>query len=460
MATTAPPVRKLDVRTAASGSPSKAWTRRLLSAGLLVGDLFLLNVATYAAQTLRVHEFAQYSSEIVAGLLAPIFLLSTFAVRAYSADVLLDRVRAVRLVLAALAMTVAAVSLCLFALKMSATMPRLTVALIFALSAGLMIAFRLSFAPVAARRLGDSLFSVVELNDGPAPLASARSLDISRYFDPVHPNPLSLSTLARTLDGADRIVLHCAPERRATWTHVLKGLGTRTEIVAAEMGVGDPVGLGSYAGLRTIIVDQGPLNLHDAVLKRLFDLVIAISAIVILAPVFIAIAVLIKLESPGPIFFQQPRTGLRNKLFVVLKFRTMRTASCDVSGSTSTSRGDPRITSFGRFLRRSSLDELPQLFNVLKGEMSIVGPRPHAINSTAEDCLFWDLDDRYWLRHACRPGMTGLAQVQGLRGATEYRGDLTARVEADLTYLRNRSLCSDFLIMLKTVRFLFSDKAY
>ena len=460
MATTAPHVRKLDVRPSTASSPSKAWTRRLLSAGLIIGDLFLLNVATFAAETLRNYEFAQYSSQIVAGLLAPIFLLSTFAVRAYSADVLLDRGRAVSRVLAALAMTVAAVSLCLFALKMGTAMPRLTVAMIFALSAVLMILFRLSLAPIAARHLGDSVFSVIELNDGPAPLAGPGSLDISRFFDPIHPNPLSLSTLARALDGVDRVVLHCAQERRGAWTQVLKGLETRSEIVAPEMGVGDPVGLGSYGGQRTIIVGQGPLNLHDAAVKRLFDLVIAIAAIVTLAPVFIAVAVIIKLESPGPVFFQQPRTGLRNRLFVVLKFRTMRTASCDVSGSMSTSRGDPRITSFGGFLRRSSLDELPQLFNVLKGEMSIVGPRPHAINSTAEDCMFWHLDDRYWLRHACRPGMTGLAQVQGFRGATEYRGDLTARVEADLAYLRNRSLMSDLLIVLKTVRVLFGDKAY
>jgi len=460
MATTAPSVRKLDVRVASSCSRSKAWTRRLLSAGLIVGDLFLLNVATFAAETLRNYEFAQYSSQIVAGLLAPIFLISTFAVRAYSADVLLDRGRAVSLVLAALAMTVAAVSLCLFALKMGETMPRLTLALIFALSAVLMTFFRLSFAPIAARHLGQSVFSIIELKDGPTPLAGPQSLDISRVFDPIHPNPLSLSTLARTLDGADRVVLHCAQDRRKAWTQVLKGLGTRTEIVAPEMGIGDPVGLGSYAGCRTIIVGQGPLNLHDAVIKRLFDLVIAVLAIVTLAPLFIVVAVVIKLESRGPVFFRQPRTGLRNRLFVVLKFRSMRTANCDVSGSTSTCRGDPRITSFGSFLRRSSMDELPQLFNVLKGEMSIVGPRPHAINSTAEDCMFWDLDDRYWLRHACRPGMTGLAQVSGLRGATEYRGDLTARVEADLTYLRNRSLYSDILIVFRTVRVLFGDKAY
>ena len=126
----------------------------------------------------------------------------------------------------------------------------------------------------------------------------------------------------------------------------------------------------------------------------------------------------------------------------------------------STSRDDDRVTRVGRLIRRTSIDELPQLINVLKGEMAIVGPRPHALGSQAGDKLFWEVDGRYWERHALKPGLTGLAQVRGLRGATDREEDLSARLEADLEYLDGWSLWRDLRIVFSTIRVLSHDRAF
>lgn len=131
-------------------------------------------------------------------------------------------------------------------------------------------------------------------------------------------------------------------------------------------------------------------------------------------PLFAIIAILIKRESEGPVFFMQTRIGLSNRHFKMYKFRSMRVESCDANGSQSTARDDDRITRIGAFIRKTSIDELPQLINVLKGDMLIVGPRPHALGSRAADKLFWEVDHRCWYRHATKPGLTGLAQVPRL----------------------------------------------
>ena len=142
------------------------------------------------------------------------------------------------------------------------------------------------------------------------------------------------------------------------------------------------------------------------------------------------------------------------------KFRSMAVSSHDPEGRRSTGRDDQRITRIGRIIRRTSIDELPQLLNVLLGDMSIVGPRPHALGSQAGDKLFWEVDDRYWLRHALKPGLTGLAQVRGLRGTTEREADLANRLDADLEYLHGWSLWRDLRILLATARVLVHDRAY
>jgi lipopolysaccharide/colanic/teichoic acid biosynthesis glycosyltransferase len=147
-------------------------------------------------------------------------------------------------------------------------------------------------------------------------------------------------------------------------------------------------------------------------------------------------------------------------MFKMMKFRSMRSEASDGGGTRSTGRSDDRITAVGRFIRRTSIDELPQLFNVLWGHMSIVGPRPHALGSRAEDLLFWEIDRRYWHRHAAKPGLTGLAQVRGFRGATNHRDDLTNRLDADLEYLNNWSLWKDIKIAIMTLKVVVHNNAY
>lgn len=189
-------------------------------------------------------------------------------------------------------------------------------------------------------------------------------------------------------------------------------------------------------------------------------------ALVLLAPVLLVIAAWIRLADGRGVLFVQDRAGRDGVPFRMLKFRTMVHDSVRMAEEIGLAdpfgllRDDPRITRCGRFLRRTSLDELPQLINVVKGEMSIVGPRPHALGSTAEEAPFWVIDDRYWDRHAIKPGMTGLAQVRGFRGATERRSDLTDRLKADLEYLDGWSVGRDLAIIARTLSVMVHRNAY
>jgi lipopolysaccharide/colanic/teichoic acid biosynthesis glycosyltransferase len=209
-----------------------------------------------------------------------------------------------------------------------------------------------------------------------------------------------------------------------------------------------------------MLVSVGPLGLHSRVFKRLFDVMCAGSAIVVLSPLLALVALAIKLEDGGPVLFVQKRVGRSNRFFQMYKFRSMSESQADRDGLVSTSRGDNRVTRVGAFIRRTSIDELPQLFNVLKGEMSVVGPRPHALGSHAGDKLFWQVDQRYWNRHSLKPGLSGLAQIRGFRGATENESDLVDRLRSDLEYLEGWTIMRDITIVLLTLRVLVHQRAY
>lgn len=186
--------------------------------------------------------------------------------------------------------------------------------------------------------------------------------------------------------------------------------------------------------------------------KRTFDIVVAGSALVVLAPALLGIWALVRIDSPGPGLFKQRRGGFEGRPFRILKFRTMRTQE---SRSVAQAReGDNRTTALGRFLRKYSIDELPQLINVLKGDMSIIGPRPHAL---AHDKKFGEVDRRYAFRHRARPGITGLAQVSGARGLTDTDEKIIQRLEYDLQYVTNWSWMTDIKIFWRTVKLLLSD---
>lgn len=191
--------------------------------------------------------------------------------------------------------------------------------------------------------------------------------------------------------------------------------------------------------------------------KRVLDVAAASLLLVLFAPVLLLAALVIRLESPGPALFRQTRGGLGGAPFQILKLRTMR---CQEDGPdvAQAQRVDGRVTRFGRILRATSVDELPQLLNVLRGDMSLVGPRPHA---TAHDDYYGARIAEYYARHQARPGLTGLAQVKGLRGGTETIEVMRQRVEADIDYIRTWSLRRDLMIVLMTIPSLFlTDHAY
>jgi putative colanic acid biosysnthesis UDP-glucose lipid carrier transferase len=212
---------------------------------------------------------------------------------------------------------------------------------------------------------------------------------------------------------------------------------------------------GSINGIPVIAMCETPIYGFHGFAKRLTDIILSTVALVVALPLFAGIAALIRATSPGPVFFKQRRYGLNGEEIVVYKFRTMRVTE-DGAHVTQASRDDPRITPAGRFLRKYSLDELPQLINVLQGRMSLVGPRPHAV---AHNEMYRKLINGYMVRHKVLPGITGLAQVNGLRGETSSLEQMEARVRCDLEYLRNWSVGLDLQILAKTALRVWNDRA-
>lgn len=189
----------------------------------------------------------------------------------------------------------------------------------------------------------------------------------------------------------------------------------------------------------------------NAGLKKAIDTTGAFAGLVLLFPLFVAIAVAIKLTSRGPVLFRQQRYGRAGAPFTVYKFRSMHMHMCDTSGVAQTVEDDPRVTAVGNFLRKSNFDELPQLINVLKGDMSLVGPRPHVPGMLAAGMPYEHFDTRYMTRHQVRPGITGLAQVKGFRGETRDPYAARMRLEYDLAYIRKQSVFLDIRILATTV---------
>jgi polysaccharide biosynthesis protein PslA len=210
-----------------------------------------------------------------------------------------------------------------------------------------------------------------------------------------------------------------------------------------------------------VLMDERPLKDWRAASKSAFDIVIGSMMLIILSPLLALIALAIRLDSPGPVLFRQPRLGFNNRLFTCYKFRSMHHAMTDLLGDRQATRGDARVTRLGKWLRALSLDELPQLLNVMKGDMSLVGPRPHPPNTKAEDKLFTDVVAKYAFRHRVKPGITGWAQVNGWRGETKTLDQIENRVACDLAYIENWSIWFDLRIMLLTVtREIFSHHAF
>lgn len=414
----------------------------------------------------RISPLPGLSGDIAASLAAgaTVFAIIAFHSQAYAASCLTSAAISCRTVTLALGGTMLLFFLVVFALKAVDVVPRSAVLAGLASSLGLLLVQRSLVAHAVRRRFGSQLFAEILIVDGcalPNDCGNAAVIDACHIgLRPEEDDPFKLHQLGTLLRDYDRAIVLCPAARRASWAQILKGSNVQGEVVVPEVGETMPLAVGGWLGSPTLVVARGPLNLADRASKRLLDIALTVPLLIGLLPLLLLVAIAIKLDSAGPVFFRQQRIGRGNRLFRIYKFRSMHADRGDAAGSRSTGRSDDRVTRVGRLIRRTSIDELPQLFNVLFGEMSLVGPRPHALGSTAEDAYFWQVDRQYWHRHALKPGITGLAQIRGFRGATETRADIVRRIESDLEYLHGWSLARDVGILLRTFNVLVHKKAF
>jgi polysaccharide biosynthesis protein PslA len=304
--------------------------------------------------------------------------------------------------------------------------------------------------------------------------AATRELNIVGVFDDrLSRTPIDLASVPvlgrlddllnwEHLPEIDRIIVTVSPEARVRVKSLierLRILPQRVVILLDYDGLGpDAKSLAQIAHSAAAYVSGAPRDLRRAVVKRLTDIGFAIGLALVFSPVLLATALAIRLDSPGPIFFRQRRHGFNNQVIRVWKFRSMRDdKAAETCMQAQTTANDPRVTRVGCFIRSTSLDELPQLLNVLKGEMSIVGPRPHAIGMTAEATLVHEVVGDYAHRHRVKPGITGWAQINGSRGPVHAKAEVRERIRLDLEYVNRSGFWLDLYIMLMTAPCLLGD---
>jgi lipopolysaccharide/colanic/teichoic acid biosynthesis glycosyltransferase len=432
---------------------------------MLLFDGILLNLGFSLAGFVWEGRWWEPRSMIAAQAMLPVFFTIGFYNASYGLNALADWRYGARQVLIALVIAAGLINFLGFYTKSNQDFSRGAVTLGLLFTAVFLVAMRRAQAMAIERRWGGRIANRLVIDDGGAGFPDSDAdvvVAADLNLDPASHDPFMLDRLGRLLRNQDKVIVSCPPERRDDWGFLLKSAGVYGEIVSPQAHK-----LGAFSVNRyddqdrtTLVVSTGPLNLRARILKRAFDIVGALIGLIVLAPLFILVAVLIKLQDGGPVLFIQRRLGRGNQFFAMYKFRSMREEKLDPNGERSTARDDDRITRIGAFIRRTSIDELPQLINVLQGDMSIVGPRPHAIGSRANNKYFWDIDRKYWQRHSLKPGLTGLAQVRGHRGATEREQDLTDRLQSDLEYIAGWTLLRDVLIVLRTVMVLRHDNAY
>jgi exopolysaccharide biosynthesis polyprenyl glycosylphosphotransferase len=430
---------------------------------LLVSDLTCIFLGFAIGSFIRFGDLSETTWLRIALAVIPLFVASAMHNRAYSLETLkLASVGACRAT-AALVSTFAILFVVSYFLKAEQDVSRLLVGSGVFATLVLTVAARKLVVGHIQRNFAGELTSTVIIADEKflQPVRGARVIDAHQFgMRPEPRDPLMIQRLARLLDGADRVVIFCSLEMCSRWAAMLKATNVQGEILADQMSSVGAVGVGRIGDRTTLVVSARPLSAQQKMVKRLFDLALTIPALILLAPLMLLVALAIKLDNPGPALFTQQRVGLGNQFFKLYKFRSMAVGRSDELGTHSTERNDERLTRLGRFIRRTSIDELPQLWNVLNGSMSLVGPRPHAFGSFAGSRLFWDVDDRYAHRHTLKPGITGLAQIRGLRGTARHENDLSRRLQADLEYMVDWSIFRDLMIILRTFPVIVHPNAY
>ena len=430
---------------------------------LIVLDGLAIMGAYLAVDFLYFGDVGTAATQRALALMVPVYWTAAMSLHAYSSAALtslqFSRSRAVLALLSAFTFTLFVG----FFAKSTGQFSRVATGGGVSLSAIFLSAARAVIQPLIRMRCGPTAENILVFDDGGVPIRvpNAWHIDTQEHrLRPDRSDPHMLDRLGMFMANMDRVLVSCPPDRRMDWAQVFKGSNISGEIIEPEvmtLGV-----LGAHRGkdFGSLVVSTGPLGLRSRVAKRLMDVAIAGFALAFLAPLLLVIALLVRLEDRGPVFFLQQRQGRNNRLFWIYKFRSMRVERHDPDGTRSTSRSDERVTRIGQFIRRTSIDELPQLLNVLRGDMSIVGPRPHAIGSLAGAKQFWEVDPRYLLRHSLKPGLTGLAQIRGLRGATDSEADLSNRLQADLEYLDGWTVWRDIRIIVATITVLVHDRAF
>lgn len=455
--------RETSHRAGGAPSISKHMLRLRLYAGLVTVDGAALVAAFLIAAVLRYGYPVGLHGLPVTLVAVPVYLGVALNSNAYSIGVLRDPMLGVVRAVTSFLFAVATILFVAFFLRSSEQFSR--VVLGFGTIGGVLLlaAGRIAFGRYAARATGGNpLNEMVIVDDVPFdPPAGVTTIEAALYdLRPNASDPHMLDRLGALIKDYDRVLVSCSPQRRQVWAMLLKGANVRGEVIASQYNEYGAIGFGSFDGHDTMLVSSGPLSVRSRMKKRLLDLALTVPVLVALAPLLLLTALAVRLDSPGPVFFRQKRLGRGNRLFGMYKFRSMHSDMCDAEGRQSTRRDDDRVTRVGRIIRATSIDELPQLLNVLKGDMSLVGPRPHALGSLAGMQLFWEVDERYWHRHASKPGITGLAQIRGYRGATHESIDLTNRLRADLEYLKDWTIWRDLSILLGTFRVIIHRNAY
>jgi exopolysaccharide biosynthesis polyprenyl glycosylphosphotransferase len=400
---------------------------------------------------------------VMLGAILPLFAIQAGTNGTYGAATLNDVNLGARRAARALTIAGGVVLLIAYLLKASADFSRGVFAIGFVASFVFLIIARKSLHSPITHMLSGSAHTTIVIHDGVdyAPQDSEIVLCAADLgFDPLTNDPRVFHLLSHTIAHADRMIVACDPARAANWASVLRTMAVDGEILTDLRDEVGAIGMRQLGGRRTLVINYGPLTFSARALKRAFDFAFSLAALVVLSPILLATAFAIRWESKGPIFFRQERIGRGNRIFRIVKFRSMFAHATDEHGARLTQVGDARVTKVGAFIRRTSIDELPQLINVLRGDMSIVGPRPHALAAKAADILYWDVDARYRERHVIKPGMTGLAQVRGFRGNTHQIEDLTNRLQADLEYVGNWSLRHDMSIIIQTLKVMLHSNAY
>lgn len=452
---------KIAARSDRPLAPSLERLRLRLVAALLVLDAAAISLSFLTVGLIYLSDIAIARGEAM--LIVPLFMLFGLHGGLYRSDLILAPKRAALKVLYIMTISAAVLIILSFYAKTTASFSRVVLTFGCSISVVALVAIRGIFAAWVKRFVGPTLQNTLILHAGgdAIHMDHAYQIDIADHQITADANdPANLDRIGRYLENMDRVIVNCPPEERDLWAPLLRAAGVEGEFVSADLRRLGALKIRNEPGFTGIVVSAQPLGTEARVIKRVVDVIVSTIGLLVLAPLMLVVALAIRAEDGGPALFRQRRMGAGNRFFWIYKFRSMRVEAADADAGRLTARNDERTTQIGRFIRRTSIDELPQLFNVWRGDMSLVGPRPHALGALAGEKLYWEVDGRYWKRHALKPGLTGLAQVRGFRGNTENEQSLTDRLQADLEYISNWSLWLDMRIVMKTFRVLLHDNAY